>query len=84
MTKLIRPEDVKRRKPGKPAIYPWDEWMDGQWREATRGEDYSATTRSFRSSLIHRASTRGYRIQTHLTDAGVLFRFTPKTEEGAA
>ena len=58
-------------QPGRPPIYPWDEWCDGQVRRLFRGEDFNSDPKSFRV-LVHRtAKSRGLKARTSIESDGV-------------
>lgn len=40
---------------GRPPIYPWDEWTDGQIRELRQGVHFHSQATSFRT-LVHRTA----------------------------
>lgn len=69
-----------RRGRGRPALYPWDQWTDGRIYEATRGTDYTNTTKAFVSTLRAHASRKKLRIKLDIrkTSNGrekVIFQF---------
>lgn len=58
------------KNPGAPVApsrvrrYPWEEWADGQWREAMQGVDYICKTSSFAiqaKSMLRNYHPEGYR-----------------------
>lgn len=55
-------EAVSRARGGRRSAYPWDEWLDGQARRLTRGEDFQCLTESFRTMAHTAAKNRGKRI----------------------
>lgn len=72
-----------RLEGGRGEIYPYDEWADGQWREAERGVDFDVTINSFYSNLKQWAKRNGG-VQLQVRQHGqrkVLFRLGPYTEE---
>jgi len=68
--------------PGRPPVYPWDEWSDGRVWRLTRGEDFNSDPKSFRV-LVHRtAKSRGLKARTHIEsqDVFVLAFYDPADE----
>lgn len=55
--------------------YPWQEWTDGQPREAVRGVDYTCPDNSFRTACHQAARIRGLRVAVRITESGVAFQF---------
>jgi hypothetical protein len=49
---------------GRPARYPWDEWLDGQARELEHGQDFTIDRESFRKSAQIIARRRGLTLKT--------------------
>lgn len=62
--------------------YPWDEWFDGEPREATRGEDYSCADSTFVTTLYGAARRRGLSCRTTRPKEGVVVFQCPIPEEG--
>lgn len=62
--------------------YPWDEWMDGQVREATRGVDFTCTPAGFQAAVKNHARRHGKVVQTSRNGDKVTFRFSPRGEGG--
>jgi len=56
MARKLRSYQFGSRHVGRPALYPWDEWLDGSIVEVTEGEDVPNIT-NFRSTL-HQAAER--------------------------
>lgn len=55
---------------GRPPIYPWEIWLDGQIRKLHAGEDFNGQAQSFRV-LAHRAAKNiGMRVSTTIVDDG--------------
>jgi hypothetical protein len=70
-------------KRGRPALYPWDEWTDGQVWKVTEGIDFKISRNSFRSSLVNHATRNGYTLKVdNVTPAtgpkSVIFQFISK------
>ena len=80
MARIVDPEDVGPKRFGRRAgLYPWTEWADGQWREVTRGVDYTCQTSGFSSSLYYWAGRNGMRAETRQrTSTSLVFRLIPK------
>lgn len=57
------------------AIYPWHEWTDGDAWELIRGEDYQVPDSTMRNIAHGYASRKGMRVQTSITNEGVVVRF---------
>lgn len=67
---------------GRPAFYPWDEWLDGRERTITREADYPGTsTDRMRSYLYARARGRGLRVTSQAHGDSITFRVTDKWED---
>lgn len=61
------------------ATYPWEDWTDGVWREATVGEDFTCKPQSFAVQVHKYARTHGLTANTevepwHLPAGTVRFR----------
>lgn len=57
-------------RPGPAALYPWDEWLDGEARELLKGTDYQTATERFRKTAWNAAHTQGKKIETRLLRDG--------------
>jgi hypothetical protein len=79
----------KKGNAGRKAIYPYDEWLDGQIRELEVGVDFTAKPISVLASCRGAAEARGMRLRTRYVKDGdevtgvVIQAYTPeeKTEE---
>lgn len=40
-------------------IHPWDLWLNGQWWELTRGEDFDTTANAIKAGAFYAAQRRG-------------------------
>lgn len=61
---------------GRPPIYPWDEWLDGQLHILRQADDFpTATPRGFRANCYHAAQAKGGKAETKLIDGGVMLRY---------
>jgi hypothetical protein len=47
------------KSPGRPAMYPWHDWLDGSVWKLKRGEDFAVEVRSFMSAANTAARNRG-------------------------
>jgi len=78
----IRPTDrrLKENRAGRPAKYPWDEWMDGKTHVVTMGTDFDSEPKVFRNYLSQKAIGTEFRVVSSLWSQrdgsrGVTFRF---------
>ena len=70
---------------GRGEIYPYDEWADGNLREALQGEDFTCHPHSFRAALHRWARRNGdVRLSTRVDNGRVFFQLGPLTPEQAA
>jgi len=53
---------------GRPAIYPWDDWFDGQIWRLTRGEDYEIPTSGMMSYIRKMAAEREFDTSVYIHD----------------
>jgi hypothetical protein len=70
-------QEFPRRHRGRPPIYDWDKFSDGQTWVCRQGQDFNITPVSFRA-LVHRtANARGMKAETTINkrDQSVTFRF---------
>lgn len=57
---MTTPDTPVRTGPGRPPIYPWDEWLDGQAiRHVRRGREFTCEVASFLQLLRRTAKKRG-------------------------
>lgn len=86
MAEIIEP--FKSRK-GRPPVYPWETWADGQARRLYRGtedecaageKDFHAQLLSFRTMVHRKARDLNMTAQTKINEAdgSIQLRFTPK------
>ncbi len=67
-----------KRHRGRPPLYPWDKWTNGEVYELTQGEDFKTNPASFRA-LVHRtAKSRGLAAQTTIRKNQVVIQFGEK------
>jgi hypothetical protein len=69
------------RRPGRPSLYPWDEWADGRAWVALAGEDYKTKHGGFRSAVMSEAKRRAMHCSTRAVyegdeQIGVAFQFS--------
>lgn len=59
--------------------YPWDEWLDGDVWELTKGEDYTIKTKSIRTTAQQAAREKGGRAKCAEADNGdkLILQFVP-------
>jgi hypothetical protein len=71
---------------GRPPIYQYERYADGDVYEMVRGRDTAATVTSIRVALHQGAKRRGFYLQTSILDEDTIrFRFLPeKPKELAA
>lgn len=83
--------DIPRDNKGFEARYPWDQWTNGSLWQATEGEDFTCSLRSFISNLQTVSRKRGLKVHTRrlksIADEGttiitVAFQFLPKDDLG--
>ena len=53
-------------------MYPWDEWLDGQPRKLTRGEDFQVSPHSFGRAAHAAARVRGKRLRTSIEGVDII------------
>jgi len=67
---------------GRGEIYPYDEWCDGQWHRATKGQDFDTRSVVFYNNLRRWAKTNGdITFEGRASGDEVLFKLGPLTEE---
>lgn len=54
------------RGPGRPPMYPWTTWFNGEEHTLVRGEDFQVATEAFRNMVLTRARARGIAVSTHV------------------
>lgn len=57
---------------------PWQDYADGQWREAVRGRDFTGPPCNFAIACRAWARRRGWPVQASVTGDIVSFRITPE------
>lgn len=71
--------EFPKRHRGRPPLYDWDKYMDGQTWVLHAGQDFHTSPVSFRA-LVHRtANTRGGHAETTIDKKAmtVIFRYLP-------
>lgn len=92
MAKVVEDARLEGVNRGRKAIYPWDDWTNGQTWEAFQGEDFVCDAGQFRTNLYDRARRHGMKVVTSVVKApagsppgtfggGILFRFYDEVEE---
>ncbi len=76
----IRIAQEAKRKGGRPSIYPWHEWMDGDWHELPE-TGIGVTMERFRGVLYTRARRCEQRVETHVDRERKVIRFRFMQEE---
>lgn len=79
MAEHADPNKVIKPRRGARAVYPWNEWTDGEWWILTRGTDYTTTTRTFQTVARNYARRHGFTLETQRTEPGTdgtFLRFT--------
>ena len=66
--------EYKFRTVGRPGLYPWDEWLNGDIWEVKYGEDFWCGTESFRRQVKANARRRGYETILNVRDNTVVFQ----------
>lgn len=71
MAKILTEMPKKTGGLGRKAIYPYDEWLDGQIRQLEPGEDYKAKPQSVVASIRQTAENRNMKLRSRfvLNDA---------------
>jgi hypothetical protein len=64
MAKILTEMPKKAGGAGRKAIYPYDEWLDGQIRQLDSGEDYNAKPQSVVASIRTMAEQRGMKLRS--------------------
>jgi len=57
---------------GRPQIYPWEDWFDGQIRMLTAGEDFDIPTESMMTYIRKTASGREFKTSVYLHAEGAI------------
>lgn len=78
-----RIENFVPSKGGRPAIYPWSEWMDGRAWRIRRGEDFDAEPDSMAQTIRVHGRRNGMPASATVDGDCVEFQFTPSQEQAA-
>lgn len=57
-------------RPGPAAMYPWDQWLNGEAWELRQGQDFQTPTERFRKTAWSAAHSQGKKIETRLLRDG--------------
>ena len=57
-----RDPNAIRRPPGRPAIYPWDTWFNGDTHALIPRTDFNCTRESLRQQIYAQARERGLKV----------------------
>lgn len=83
MAKILAEMPRKRAGAGRKAIYPYDEWLDGQIRQLEGGKDFTSKPSSVLALIRQTAESRGMRLRTRFANDGkdvVIQAYTPEPE----
>lgn len=61
--------DMQKR--GRPELYPWDEWFDGQVWKLIRDVDFAASPDGFRVTVAQAARRRGMKARIRIREDDV-------------
>lgn len=57
---------LARRHRGRPAIYDWERYSNGEFWVCHEGQDFETSPVSFRALVHHTARTRGLKAETQI------------------
>jgi hypothetical protein len=60
--------------------YAWDEWLNGEIWELTRGEDFDIRVDHFRAQAFTNAKRRGMKLRTNVTDERIILQAYKEVE----
>ena len=66
----------KKSKRGRSEQYPYDDWFDGALWRLRRGEDFTVTPTSMRTTIYSAAKRRGVTVETRLVGGVLLIQRT--------
>lgn len=66
------------RRLGRPAIYPWAEWMDGSAWRINRGEDFEVSAETMAQLVRERGRRHGVEVSAYPENDSVAFQFKPE------
>lgn len=88
MAKILTEMPKKTGGAGRKALYPYDEWLDGQIRQLEPEEDYKAKPQSVVASIRQTAEARGMKLRSRFVHdeqknvtSIVVQAFSPSEEE---
>ena len=66
--------EAPNRGRGRPAIHPWDQWLDGQARSLNPGVDWvtGASSSGIASQLRRKAKGRGLNLAVEVDSGGAI------------
>jgi hypothetical protein len=69
--------DTFESKKGRPQVYPWESWTNGESWRLHHGEDFQANLISFRTMVHRKARDMGLKAYTKINeaDASIQVRF---------
>lgn len=70
MAKVLK--EYERTPPGRPAIYPWDDWLDGRIWMIKQGEDFDSDINAMSEHIRRTAQRRGIVISVYMHDEETL------------
>ena len=62
--------DTFEGRKGRPPIYDWPAWMDGQIHKLVKGRDFNGAAKSFRVGAHRTAKGYGMKVHTEIVDDG--------------
>lgn len=72
-----------RRPVGRPAIYPWNFWLNGDSHNIRPGDDFDCTLDSMRAQLYERARAAGFKVSVRRSHDGLMIRADRATSSSA-
>lgn len=70
--------DNLTRRAGRPALYPWVEWMDGSAWRISQGKDFTVSPESMAQNIRERGRRYGIEVTAYPDGAAVEFQFKTK------
>lgn len=58
--------ELPERRTGRPALYPWAEWLNGEVWILKHGEDFNPPPGNFRNMILYQGRERGVKIETRV------------------
>lgn len=62
--------EFPRRRRGRPPLYEWDQWIDGNIHVLRQGREFKTDRISFRALCHRTATSRGLKVETRMLDTG--------------